>query len=160
MLSTADSSSSAEVLDNILNDSSSVRADLQRVFSRGVRLLLFRHFPADVVEDKYQEVFAAAEQAIQDGEFQDPAQLTAFIRAAVKTQINGAVRARPTNGHRAAGIMADILRNLSERDREAFTRFFLHGQDEPRICDRLRMSVEEFQQLKAKVKKRFMDLLS
>ena len=160
MFSAADSSSSSEVLENILNNPSSVRTNLQRVFSRGVRLLLFRHFPADVVEDKYREVFAAAEQAIQNGEFQEPAQLTAFIRAAVKTQINGTERARPTNGHWAAGIMGKILRDLSERDREAFTRYYLHEQSATQIRDRLRISAEEFQLLKAKVKKRFMDLLS
>jgi DNA-directed RNA polymerase specialized sigma24 family protein len=48
---------------------------------------------------------------------------------------------------------------LSPQEREAVTRFFIHGQNEQRICSEMQLPPEQFRALKSKAKAKFSELL-
>lgn len=55
-------------------------------------------------------------------------------------------------------LMTSVLRELSEKDREILTRFYLHEQTQEQICDDMELSDTQFRLLKSRAKNRFGEL--
>jgi DNA-directed RNA polymerase specialized sigma subunit len=55
-------------------------------------------------------------------------------------------------------FMRDILRQLSDRDREILTRFYLHEETQEEICSGMSLTETQFRLLKSRAKARFGEL--
>lgn len=162
MLTAAVSSPYAEILHKILNGDQSGIDELHRVFSRGVRLYLSRHFPPQLVEDRLRHVFFTVEQAIRCGDLREPERLPAFVRTAIERRGKGPAQELARLGgqegpaaQKRAEMMTQVLGSLPPRDREALVRFYLGEQTERRICADLRISAMQFRLLKSRAKGHF-----
>jgi RNA polymerase sigma-70 factor, ECF subfamily len=54
--------------------------------------------------------------------------------------------------------MTRVLRNLSWRDREILTRFYLRGESQERVCSEMNLTGTQFRLLKSRAKARFGEL--
>ena len=52
----------------------------------------------------------------------------------------------------------EVLKNISERDREILTRFYLQEQTQEEICEEMSLSETQFRLLKSRAKARFGEL--
>jgi RNA polymerase sigma-70 factor, ECF subfamily len=155
-------------------------AELYRVFSRGIRFYLCRQLGAQELDDKVHDTFLIVVQAIQRGELREPARLMGFVRTIVRRQvaayIEAAVQTRrdvteiesgvsvidakrnpeeKVIGKQEVALMADILRNMPERDRDILTRFYLHEQSQEEICEGMNLTDTQFRLLKSRAKAKF-----
>ncbi len=55
-------------------------------------------------------------------------------------------------------LMRTVLGELSEKDREILTRFYLHEQSQEQICEDMNLSDTQFRLLKSRAKARFGEL--
>lgn len=55
-------------------------------------------------------------------------------------------------------LMTEVLNQLSERDREILTRFYLQEQSQEQICEDMNLSETQFRLLKSRAKARFGEL--
>lgn len=55
-------------------------------------------------------------------------------------------------------FMIEILQQLSERDREILTRFYLNEESQEQICREMNLTETQFRLLKSRAKARFGDL--
>jgi RNA polymerase sigma-70 factor, ECF subfamily len=156
---------------------------LYAIFSRGIRFYLCRQLGVQEVEDKVHDTFLIVVQAIRRGELREPDRLMGFVRTVVRRQvaayIDHAVQTRKeqtdlefglaitdvrTNPEEDAiarqrvEIMANVLRNVSARDREILTRFYLLNQSQEQICDEMGLNNTQFRLLKSRAKARFGEL--
>lgn len=154
--------------------------DLYNYFARGVRLLLFRQLGPEHIEDRVHDIFLAVLEAIRGGALHSPDRLPGFIRTVVRrhvaTAINLAVDERrehldiseqwslagleQTPEQRAmclerAGLIRRTLEELSGRDREILTRFYLYEQTAEQICGEMGLNSTQFRLLKSRAKARF-----
>jgi DNA-directed RNA polymerase specialized sigma subunit len=106
-----------------------------------------------------------------------------FVRTVVRRQvaayIDGVVHSRREELHLDVGVrvadgrnnpeqdaafqqkvefMSSILRNLSDRDREILTRFYLDEQTQEKICEDMSLTETQFRLLKSRAKARFGEL--
>jgi RNA polymerase sigma factor (sigma-70 family) len=61
-------------------------------------------------------------------------------------------------GRQKARLMVQILQEISPRDREILTRFYLHGQEQDEICQEMNLTETQFRLLKSRAKARFGEL--
>jgi len=54
--------------------------------------------------------------------------------------------------------MVQVLQEISPRDREILTRFYLHGQEQDEICQEMNLTETQFRLLKSRAKARFGEL--
>ncbi|MCW5983397.1 MAG: sigma-70 family RNA polymerase sigma factor [Bryobacteraceae bacterium] len=157
--------------------------ELYSLFSKGVRFQLCRQLGPQELDDKVHDTFLIVVQAIRRGELREPERLMGFVRTVVKRQvaahIDSAVHRRkeqadldtgiPVADERASPeeraiarqkieIMRDILQNISRRDREILTRFYLREQSQEQICDEMQLTETQFRLLKSRAKARFGEL--
>ena len=129
---------------------------------------------------KVHDTFLIVVQAIQRGELREPQRLMGFVRTVVRRRvaahIDQAVQGRREtveldDGARMANregspedaalreqrteIMAEILREISPRDREILTRFYIQEQPQEEICEAMGLSETQFRLLKSRAKARF-----
>ena len=52
-------------------------------------------------------------------------------------------------------VMLEVLREMSPRDREVLTRFYLREQSQEQICRDMRLTDTQFRLLKSRAKARF-----
>lgn len=154
--------------------------ELYRVFSKGIRFYLCRQLGTQEVDDKVHDTFLIVIQAIRRGDLREPERLMGFVRTIVRRQvaayIGDAVQARRDHTDLEAGvlvvdgtsnpeqsaiaretidIMKRALRDVSERDREILTRFYLMEQTQEQICEEMNLSETQFRLLKSRAKARF-----
>lgn len=157
--------------------------DLYRVFARGVRFYLCRQLGPQELDDKIHDAFLIVVQAIQRGDLREPERLMGFVRTVVRRQvaahIDHVVHSRREELHLDVGVpvpdgrhnpeqsvasrqkiefMRDVLQQLSQRDREVLTRFYLHEQTQEQICQEMNLSETQFRLLKSRAKARFGEL--
>src|SRR5271169_5588312 len=148
--------------------------DLYRIFSRGVRYYLCRQLGPQELDDKVHDSFLIVVQAIQRGDLREPDRLMGFIRTVVRRQvaahIDQVVHSRRDELHLDVGVrvvdrrrnpeqnmafqqkvdfMREILRQLSDRDREILTRFYLHEETQEEICSEMGLTETQFRLLKS-----------
>lgn len=158
--------------------------ELYKVLSRGVRGYVCKHFGPFDIEDRVHNVYLVVASAIRSGSLREPEALMGFTAAVLKRQvasgISAAARSRLHVADMAAGpwavdrrpnpeqqaieaekkrLMMLFLREISPRDREILTRFYLHDQTPARICQEMDLTETQFRLLKSRAKGRFHELV-
>src|SRR5580700_3788462 len=153
---------------------------LYKLFSRGIRYYLCRQLGAQELEDKVHDTFLIVVHAIQRGDLREPERLMGFVRTIVRRQVAAyideavhvrrdelnldlgvRVADRRNNPEQSAAfrqkvdLMLDVLNDLSERDREILTRFYLDEQSQETICREMILTETQFRLLKSRAKARF-----
>jgi RNA polymerase sigma factor (sigma-70 family) len=157
--------------------------DLYRLFARGIRFYLCRQLGMQELDDKVHDTFLIVVQAIRRGDLREPDRLMGFVRTVVRRQvaahIDQVVHSRRDEMHLDVGVrvvdgrrnpeqnmayqqkgdfMREILRQLSDRDREILTRFYLHEETQEEICTEMGLTETQFRLLKSRAKARFGDM--
>jgi RNA polymerase sigma-70 factor (ECF subfamily) len=170
------------VVDLIQRGDSAGEEILYRTLLTGARLFLQRRLGTQDVDDRVHDVFLIVAGAIRRGEIQYPERLMAFVRTVLYRQLNLEISevirrrdrsgeseetahltaAEPTPEQRAiAGqkvtLMKEVLRELSDRDFEILSRFYLREQPPEQICDEMGLTQVQFQLLKSRAKARLAD---
>ena len=153
---------------------------LYRHFSKGIRFFLFRQLGMQELDDKVHDTFLIVVEAIVNGELREPDRLMGYIRTVVRRQVAAHIdvtsqmrrdgidteaedtvadsRVDPEQSMiraQQAELMKELLRGISDRDREILTRFYLHEQPIEQICRELGLSKNQFRLLKSRAKARF-----
>ncbi len=157
--------------------------ELYRLFARGIRFYLCRQLGMQELDDKVHDTFLIVVQAIRRGDLREPDRLMGFVRTVVRRQvaahIDQVVHSRRDEMHLDVGVrvadrrrnpeqnmahqqkgdfMREILRQLSDRDREILTRFYLHEETQEEICSEMGLTETQFRLLKSRAKARFGEL--
>src|SRR5580704_7978017 len=157
--------------------------ELYRLFARGIRFYLCRQLGMQELDDKVHDTFLIVVQAIRRGDLREPDRLMGFVRTVVRRQvaahIDQVVHSRRDEMHLDVGVrvadgrrnpeqnmayqqkadfMREILRQLSDRDREILTRFYLHEETQEEICTEMGLTETQFRLLKSRAKARFGEL--
>jgi RNA polymerase sigma-70 factor (ECF subfamily) len=157
--------------------------EFYQLFARGVRFYLCRQLGLQDVDDKVHDIFLIVVHAIQRGDLREPERLMGFVRTVVRRQvaahIDRRVHCRKDEVHADIGLrvpdhrlnpeqntafdqkvtlMQDTLRQLSERDREILTRFYLHEETQTQICREMCLTETQFRLAKSRAKARFGEL--
>lgn len=157
--------------------------ELYRLFSRGIRYYLVRQLGPQELDDKIHDTFVVVVQAIKRGELREPERLMGFVRTVVRRQvaahIDRAVQSRRERAEVDATIQVvdpqgnpeesaisrqrrdiihRVLSQLSGRDREILTRFYLYEQSQEQICADMDLTDTQFRLLKSRAKARFGEL--
>lgn len=157
--------------------------ELYELFSKGIRFYLCRQLGPQELDDKIHDTFLVVVQAIRRGELREPQRLMGFVRTIVRRQVaahidkavqtrrehmelDATVRVADPRGNpeeraiyrQQEDIVRGILAELSERDREILTRFYLREQTQGYICTEMELSETQFRLLKSRAKARFGEL--
>lgn len=158
-------------------------SELYRLFSRGIRFYFCRQLGVQELDDKVHDTFLLVVQAIQRGELREPERLMGFVRTIVRRQvashIDRVVQVRREQADIESGgrvidpartpeeaimfqqredLIRRVLNELSPRDREILTRFYLREQSQEQICSEMVLSDTQFRLLKSRAKARFGEL--
>jgi RNA polymerase sigma-70 factor (ECF subfamily) len=152
-------------------------------FTHGVRYYFCKHLgPADL-DDHVHDAYLTVIQAIRTGSLREPEALMGFVKTIIRRQvaagIDDAVQSRRERadfevsafvmderqnpeqeaiGRQKTHLMVQVLQEISPRDREILTRFYLHGQNQDEICREMQLTETQFRLLKSRAKARFGDL--
>jgi RNA polymerase sigma-70 factor (ECF subfamily) len=173
----------AQLVERIRFSQTDGMAELYHLFSKGVRFYLCRQLGVQELDDKVHDIFVVVVQAIRRGELREPERLMGFVRTVVRRQvaahIDKAVQARreqmdldasarvpDPNGNpeetaifnQKEELVRRILAELSSRDREILTRFYLHEESQEEICSLMILTETQFRLLKSRAKYRFGEL--
>lgn len=157
--------------------------ELYQLFSKGIRFYLCRQLGPQEFDDKVHDTFVLVVQAIRRGELREPQRLMGFVRTIVRRQvaahIDRVVHVRrdhldlesssrivdPAGNPEDAAMFSQrkdlidrVLGEMSGRDREILTRFYLHEQSQQQICSEMGLSETQFRLLKSRAKARFGEL--
>jgi RNA polymerase sigma-70 factor (ECF subfamily) len=157
--------------------------EFYQLFARGVGFYLRRQLGLQDVDDKVHDIFLIVVHAIQRGDLREPERLMGFVRTVVRRQvaayIDQRVRYRKDVMHSDVGLrvadqrlnpeqntafeqkvalMQETLQQLSERDREILTRFYLHEETQDKICREMCLTETQFRLAKSRAKARFGEL--
>jgi len=158
-------------------------AELYHLFSKGVRFYLCRQLGLQDLDDRVHDTFVVVVQAIRRGELREPERLMGFVRTIVRRQvashIDKAVQTRreqldldassrvadPHGNPEEAAIfnqkgdmIRKVLSELTSRDREILTRFYLEEETQEEICTEMTLTETQFRLLKSRAKSRFGEL--
>lgn len=172
-----------ELVSRIRRGENSGLEELYALFARGIRFYLCRQLGPQELDDKVHDAFLIVVQAIKRGDLREPERLMGFVRTVVRRQvaayIDGVVHSRREELHLDVGVrvadgrnnpeqdaafqqkvdfMSSILRNLSDRDGEILTRFYLDEQTQEKICEDMNLTETQFRLLKSRAKARFGEL--
>ncbi|HYO81778.1 MAG TPA: sigma-70 family RNA polymerase sigma factor [Bryobacteraceae bacterium] len=173
----------SELVDRVRQGDESGMEELYALFRGGIRFYFYRRMGAQDLEDKIHDTFLIVVQAIRRGELRDPERLMGFVRTVTRRQvasyIEDVVQTRrdevslepssplpdSTSSPEDAAIKAEraeimegTLRNLTARDREILTRFYIKEQDQNQICREMELTETQFRLLKSRAKGRFGEL--
>jgi len=157
--------------------------ELYQLFSRGIRFYLCRQLGPQELDDKVHDTFLVVVQAIRRGELREPERLMGFVRTIVRRQVaahidkvvhnrreqaefDSTVRVPDPRGNpeeaamlrQRIGLIRQVLGELSERDREILTRFYIDEQSQDQICSQMGLTETQFRLLKSRAKARFGEL--
>lgn len=152
-------------------------------FSRGVRYYFCKHLgPADL-DDHVHDAYLTVIQAIRTGTLREPEALMGFVKTIIRRQVAAGIdeavhsrrervdfevgtfvmddRQNPEQaaiGRQKAQLMVQVLQEITPRDREILTRFYLHRQSQNDICAAMELTETQFRLLKSRAKARFGEL--
>ena len=157
--------------------------ELYALFSKGIRFYLCRQLGPQELDDKVHDTFVVVVQAIRRGELREPERLMGFVRTIVRrivaAHIDRMVHSRrdtldlestlriadPSENPEQAAmfrqrtqLISMVLDELSGRDREILTRFYLHEEGQDQICSEMELTYTQFRLLKSRAKARFGEL--
>jgi RNA polymerase sigma-70 factor (ECF subfamily) len=157
---------------------------LYQTLVSGARIFLQRRLGRQDVDDQVHDIFLTVVETIRRGEIQYPERLMGFVRTVLHRQLNLGisrnVRTRETAGdideaahlttsayspedqaiaRQKVELMKKVLREMSDRDYEVLSRFYLREQSPERVCREMGLSQVQFQLLKSRAKARLADLI-
>jgi RNA polymerase sigma-70 factor (ECF subfamily) len=157
--------------------------ELYTLFSKGIRFYLCRQLGPQDLDDKVHDTFVVVVQAIRRGELREPERLMGFVRTIVRrlvaAHIDRVVHTRrdhldmestlriadPAENpeqtamfQQRAEMIGRVLDELTPRDREILTRFYLREQGQDQICSEMALTDTQFRLLKSRAKARFGEL--
>ena len=172
-----------ELVDRIRAGDPSGMQELYQIFGRGVRLYLCRQLGMQEVEDKIHDTFVVVVQAIRNGELREPERLMGFVRTVARRMVAGHIdhlvhrrrdnvavesgvvipdrRITPEEEsiqREKVGVMLQVLGEMSSRDRDVLTRFYLYEQPQEQICREMKLTPTQFRLLKSRAQTRFAEL--
>jgi RNA polymerase sigma-70 factor, ECF subfamily len=172
-----------ELVDRIRTGKSDGMEELYQLFSKGIRFYLCRQLGPQELDDKVHDTFVVVVLAIRKGELREPERLMGFVRTIVRRQvaahIDKVVHSRreqieldsnvkvadPRDNPEESAIFRQrteliqrVLGELTDRDREILTRFYLHEQGQDQICFEMALTETQFRLLKSRAKARFGEL--
>jgi RNA polymerase sigma-70 factor (ECF subfamily) len=172
-----------ELVGRIQSGETDGMAELYELFSRGIRYYLCRQLGPQELDDKVHDTFVVVVQAIRGGELRDPQRLMGFIRTIVRRQVAAHIdkvvhtrrdqmdfestlrvadpRDNPEEKamfEQRTKLIQKVLAELTERDREILTRFYLYEQTQDQICAEMSLTGTQFRLLKSRAKARFGEL--
>jgi len=172
-----------ELVSRIRRGEDSGMEDLYGIFARGIRFYLCRQLGPQELDDKVHDTFLIVVQAIRRGDLREPERLMGFVRTVVRRQvaahIDQVVHSRREELHLDVGVrvadgrhnpeqtaasrqkiefMRGVLRELTQRDRDVLTRFYLYEQSQEQICQEMKLTETQFRLLKSRAKARFGEL--
>lgn len=172
-----------QLVDRIRMNKTDGMEELYQLFSKGIRFYLCRQLGPQELDDKVHDTFVVVVQAIRRGELREPSRLMGFVRTIVRRQVaahidkvvhirrdqidfDSTVRlADPEENPEQKAIFRErtdlinrVLGELSERDREILTRFYLLEQSQDQICSEMALTETQFRLLKSRAKARFGEL--
>ncbi len=172
-----------ELVDRIRFNEADGMEELYELFSKGIRFYLCRQLGPQELDDKVHDTFVVVVQAIRRGELREPTRLMGFVRTIVRRQVaahidkvvhtrreqidlDSTVRLADPEGNpeeraifsQRSALINRVLGELSPRDREILTRFYLLEQSQDQICSEMRLSETQFRLLKSRAKARFGEL--
>lgn len=172
-----------ELVDRIQRGETDGMEELYQLFSRGIRYYLVRQLGPQELEDKIHDTFVVVVQAIKRGELREPERLMGFVRTIVRRQVAAHIDRAVQNRRDHAEVDASIhiidphgnpeesaifrqrrdlihrvLSQLSGRDREILTRFYLYEESQEQICADMDLTDTQFRLLKSRAKARFGEL--
>ena len=172
-----------ELVERIRDGETDGMEELYQLFSKGIRFYLCRQLGPQELDDKIHDTFVVVVQAIRRGDLREPERLMGFIRTVVRRQVAAHIdkvvhkrkeqteldtssplpdpRRNPEDTaifHQKRELLRRVLAELTERDREILTRFYLHEQSQQQICEEMDLSETQFRLLKSRAKSRFGEL--
>ena len=172
-----------ELVDRIRLSEMDGMEELYQLFSKGIRFYLCRQLGPQELDDKVHDTFVVVVQAIRRGELREPSRLMGFVRTIVRRQVaahidkvihtrrdqidlDATIRlADPEDNPeekamftQRSELISRVLGELSQRDREILTRFYLLEQSQDQICSEMALSETQFRLLKSRAKARFGEL--
>jgi RNA polymerase sigma factor (sigma-70 family) len=155
---------------------------LYRNLASGARIFFRRRLRIEDVDDRVHDVFVIVIETIRRGELREPERLMGFVRTVLSRQLSleisrmvrsrqrstdlesalhlGATEAGPEQqavAQQNVELMKAALRNMSERDFEVLTRFYLREQPAERIRAEMGLTKTQFDLLKARAKGRLIE---
>jgi RNA polymerase sigma-70 factor (ECF subfamily) len=172
-----------ELVDRIRTGKSDGMEELYQLFSKGIRFYLCRQLGPQELDDKVHDTFVVVVQAIRRGELREPERLMGFVRTIVRRQVAAHIdkvvhsrreqieldstvrvadpRENPEESaifHQRTELIQRVLGELTDRDREILTRFYLYEQSQDQICSEMALTETQFRLLKSRAKARFGEL--
>jgi RNA polymerase sigma-70 factor (ECF subfamily) len=157
--------------------------ELYLLFSKGIRFYLCRQLGPQELDDKIHDTFVVVVQAIRRGELREPSRLMGVVRTIVRRQVaahidkvvhnrrdqidlDASTRLAAPEGNpeekamfsQRTELINRVLGELSDRDREILTRFYLLEQGQDLICAEMALTDTQFRLLKSRAKARFGEL--
>jgi RNA polymerase sigma-70 factor, ECF subfamily len=173
----------AQIVWRIRTSETDGMAELYHLFSKGIRSYLCRQLGIQDLDDRVHDTFVVVVQAIRRGELREPERLMGFVRTIVRRQVVGhickavqtrreqmdldaSVRVADPHGnpeetaisHQRESLVQRVLVELSSRDREILTRFYLHEESDEEICSEMTLTETQFRLLKSRAKSRLGEL--
>jgi RNA polymerase sigma-70 factor, ECF subfamily len=171
------------LVDRIRTNQTDGMEELYRLFSKGLRFYLCRQTGPQDLEDRVHDVFIVIVEAIRRGEIREPERLMGFVRTVARRQVSAHIdrvvraRAKEIPVESESGIVDGggtpeqaaifrerkdlikmVLSELSDRDREILTRFYLKEQSESKVCFEMVLTETQFRLLKSRAKTRYGEL--
>jgi RNA polymerase sigma-70 factor (ECF subfamily) len=172
-----------ELVERIRLSATDGMEELYQLFSKGIRFYLCRQLGPQELDDKVHDTFVVVVQAIRRGELREPSRLMGFVRTIVRRQVaahidkvvhtrrdqidlDSTVRLADPEGNpeekamfsQRSALINRVLGELSDRDREILTRFYLLEQCQDQICSEMALTETQFRLLKSRAKARFGEL--
>jgi RNA polymerase sigma factor (sigma-70 family) len=172
-----------ELVERIRSGVSDGLEDLYQLFSKGIRFYLCRQLGPQELDDRVHDTFVVVVQAIRRGELREPERLMGFVRTIVHRQVAAHIdkvvhsrreqveldatvrvvdpRENPEQSaifRQRTDLIQRVLSELSGRDREILTRFYLHEESQEEICTEMALTETQFRLLKSRAKARFGEL--
>jgi RNA polymerase sigma-70 factor (ECF subfamily) len=171
------------LVERIRGGDPSAMEELYKMFSTGIRFLLYRQLGPQDLDDKVHDVFVIITEAICNGELREPERLMGYVHTVVRRQVASHIdRAihlrrnrvdvdfqesvsdkRPDPEREAInrenlGLAMRVLQSIPKRDREVLTRFYLNEESVDEICQNMNLSETQFRLIKSRAKARFGEL--
>jgi RNA polymerase sigma-70 factor (ECF subfamily) len=169
----------ADVVRRVKKGDPSGMADLYEYILAGLHPYVARQLPPQDCRDKAHSVFVDVVVAIQRGQLRDPERLMGFARTIARRKISGYIGRAVTNRNQVdissvfwlASAQAspedevisreqrDLVRwtlaQLSEREREILSRFYVQEQTKQEICLEMALTHTQYRLLKGRSKVHF-----
>lgn len=172
-----------ELAAGVQRGAESASAELYEFLGRRLRPKIARYVSPDHAEDCFHDVFVIVIQAIREGGLHDPKQLIGFAKTVTfrkvvqdmneVDQIQQAHEDLATamympdqrlcpeemvEGKQEINLARKAFKELSPRDREILSRFYLQEQSLSRVCAEMNLTVGQFRVLKWRAKARFVKI--